>query len=593
MKPPHDRPPEAAHPGHPRRDALLAGLIAGLGWVLAYPPVSFWPAAVLIVWPVVRLADRRSPRPVHDAVLFGLGTVPAWAWLTRWAAFGAPAGYPLLVGYLALFAAMTCWAVARLRRVGVPMLLAGPLGWVGVEFFRGRIAFDGFPWFLAAHPLIDAPATAHSPSLAWPASLIGTYAVSGLLVLAVVILDRLIRDPRNPRVLAASLLLLLWPAGSQVGWTRCPPDAPRPVVGIIQSNVPQSIRGGWAPDDRLADWKTMRRLLTEAAGHTPRPDVLVLPETMFPGSVLQDDAARIERDSRVVWPVTAPDGRRVELLVGAIREDVLKTQQTLGVPLLIGATRFEGFRIIEEPDGLRYESDHRYNSVFLIRRGRVEPAVYDKQHLTPFGEIMPYISNWPWLEQKLLAVAASGMRFDLDEGRSRTVFSIPSSDGGVVRVVTPICFEATLSDICRGLVFGENGRRRADVIVNMTNDGWFYDAAGGRALHELAARWRCVELATPMARAANTGISAVIDRRGVAVASLEPGREGLLVSPVETCDGSTVYARIGELVGWIFFAATILGLAFSYLPGHRIRTDHARDDDIKSERGHDLKGTSA
>ncbi len=577
---------------HPRLAAFGAGLISSAGWVLAYPPVSFWPAAVLIVWPVIRLARGNGHRGFSRALLFGLGTVPAWAWLTRWAASGAPAGYPLLVGYLALFAALTCWAVARLRRAGVPMMLAGPIAWVGVEFFRGAIAFDGFPWFLAAHPLIDAPATDHNPVLAWPAMFLGTYAVSGMLVLAVAALDRLLTPPRPRWAWAAAAAIPLWPLGSLPGWAACDPATPPPVVGIIQTNIPQSIRGGWGPDERVADWKTMRRLLAEAAGHTPRPDVLVIPETMFPGSVLQDDAARIERENRIVWYVTAPDGRRAELPVSAIRDDVLKTQESLGIPLLIGTIRYEGFRITAEPDGLRYESDHKYNSVFLVRGGRVRSAVYDKQQLTPFGEVMPYISAWPWLEKQLLAVAASGMRFDLAEGRSRTVFSIPAAGGGSVRVVTPVCFEATLPDICRGLVF-EGGRRRADLLVNMTNDGWFYHAAGGRSLHELAARWRCVELATPMARAANTGISAVIDRRGVAVASLEPEREGVLVSPVETCTGSTVYARIGDLAGWLFLAATILGLAASYAPGHGNRTDRPRDDDINRAPDHDEKGTSA
>lgn len=551
--------------------ALIAGVLSGAGWVLSYPPVSFWPAVVLIVWPVLRVADRTARRggsAWHAGIWFAVGSIPAWAWLTRWAAQGAPAGFPLLVAYLSLYSGLMVWVIARCRRAwpSVSIAFVAPVLWVGVEFLRGRVAFDGFPWFFAAHPLIDAPSASGNAGLAWPAMFIGTYAVSGLLVLVVAGLDRLVRGPRTNWLVAWACLVFFWPMGSVLRWIPDDADSPAPVVGIVQTNVPQSLKTGWSTERRWDDWITMRRLLAEAArgAGVSRPDVLLVPETMFPGFVLQEDGARVEREAGVAWPI-GPDpatDRPREVRAETLRDEFLDVQEGLGIPLLIGATRFEGFRIVRDGDMLLYEHDRRFNSVFRVEHGRVEGGVYDKRHLTPFGEIMPYVSAWPWLEDRLLGLAAKGMRFDLEEGRSRTVFPIETGSG-TARCVTPICFEASISGVCRDLVFA-GGERRADVIVNVTNDGWFYDVEGGRGLHELSARWRCVELATPMVRVANTGISGVIDRRGVVVEALEPWRAGVLVAVVETSGATTVYARIGDLLGWISLAGTILGLALTY-----------------------------
>lgn len=569
---------------------FAAGLLSAAGWILAFPPFSLWPAVFLVVWPALRLAES-TPRPCRAGLWFAAGTIPAWAWLTRWSAQGTVAGYPLLVLYLSLFSGLTVWALARARSFcghaeksdlqsnrsappGWLWMLVAPVVWVAVEFFRGRIAFHGFPWFLAGHPLIDTPA------LAWPARFIGAYAVSGLLVAGVLMLDRFARSPR--RWIAPGVFFSLWLAGSWLPAPRASTSVVR--MGVVQTDVPQSIKQGWSTEDRWQDWLTMRDLLEEAAEADPPPDVIMLPETMFPGFVFQDDAAGIERETGVAWSigVDPASGRELVIRAETIRDQFFALQRAMGVPVLVGATRYEGFGITPEGDRMYYEHDRRFNSVFRVEGGRIGTETYDKQRLTPFGEVMPYISAWPWLERQLFAIAARGMRFDLDAGRARTVFEL-EADGGPVQVVTPICFEATIADACRSLVF-ERGKRRAGVLVNMTNDGWFYGARGGRELHMLAARWRCVELATPMVRVANTGVSASIDHLGAVTGSLEPHRAGVLLADVSPGSGVTIYARVGDVVAWISFLAAILGLGLTYTRfGRRYRTGPGLDDEVVSE----------
>jgi apolipoprotein N-acyltransferase len=209
------------------------------------------------------------------------------------------------------------------------------------------------------------------------------------------------------------------------------------------------------------------------------------------------------------------------------------------------------------------------------------------------------------------------MKFDLSQGTEAKVFRIaprapaPGTEGGVagaaaaqaapgagspepVRVVAPICFEVTYSDLTRSMVFGPSGRR-ADVMVCVTNDGWFGTWDAGRELHLTVARWRSVELGTPMVRAANTGVSSVIGPRGELVARGvrvvggardgtvdEYGHEvaGVLVADVPLGSGVTLFARIGNLVGWTMFVLMggLVGLACVRRPRPGmtvIRTDGA------------------
>jgi len=154
------------------------------------------------------------------------------------------------------------------------------------------------------------------------------------------------------------------------------------------------------------------------------------------------------------------------------------------------------------------------------------------------------------------------MKFDLDEGVGRTAFEVPFAEGGgSFRVVTPICFEITVAPHVASLVVDRIGFgravRRADVIINVTNDGWFGSFDQARREHLQIARWRALELGTPIVRAANTGISCSIDSTGEVLVNGPQGAsspamsEGVMETQVRLPGELTIYARFGDVVGWV------------------------------------------
>jgi apolipoprotein N-acyltransferase len=182
---------------------------------------------------------------------------------------------------------------------------------------------------------------------------------------------------------------------------------------------------------------------------------------------------------------------------------------------------------------------------------------------------MPYIRWWPWLQRQMLRVGANGMKFDLDFGKHLTVFDVPAASlGRDVRVVAPICFEITIANHTRALVF-ERGQRRADVIVSITNDGWFGRWDIAREQHLQAAQWRAIELATPVVRAANTGVSALVDARGRVLArgvENDPHGsqvDGILIGEVSLGTRTTLYARVGDVLPWAMLGLTVVALVGS------------------------------
>ena len=276
---------------------------------------------------------------------------------------------------------------------------------------------------------------------------------------------------------------------------------------------------------KLEDFDRALRLTLEAAGADPPPDLIVWPETMVPVVWgLNDASYEVEKREGITIPIETPEGPR-RLPTTTFRDDLTRLQADLGIPLLVGATAVTGLTFdIDDAGSITIDYDARYNSAFLIEDGTVNDQRYDKLTLTPFGEVMPYISNWKWLEQRLLALGARGMSFDLEPGEEDVVFEVENQSGETFRIATPICFEITYADTCRRLAF-DGSQRKADILLNLTNDGWFADWDQGREMHLDSGRWRAAELATPVVRAANTGISCHIDRVGREISRL-PANEG-------------------------------------------------------------------
>ncbi|MEZ6235375.1 MAG: apolipoprotein N-acyltransferase [Phycisphaerales bacterium] len=658
----------------PSWQAFLAGLAHAACMVLAFPPFSWWGCALVAVAPLVwlgervgqrmaqsptrerrvratasagttedqgkngpdarasgsarvdaRRARRRRADAFRPAVFAGVGTLPFWAFEHRWIWDVSAAGTPILLFLLVLFPIAFVWALARLaRRLGpiapfVPTFLVAGLLWGGLEFFRGTLAFDGYPWYYVGHPLID------SWFLAAPAAVVGAFGVSVIAAMSGSLLGWLAARLTPARAVGfvasgLALTLITWLLGvGRLFEGDLDARGGRDVrVGVVQTNIPQSVKGEWSPAQRLYDLRAFLdmswglALNGEINGAAP-PDVIVWPETMFPGISLDDQARAAEEAVGLQWRVAYPSGPTESVPTWAPAETLLEQQREIGVPMLVGATGFENVRWFTDEEGAwDREVDAIHNSVFSIEGGRVTGR-YDKLHLTPFGEVMPYISNWAWLERQLLAIGASGMAPLDRRGRGARVVSVglgPANSGSDAGnnsesqpgasqteapaesaeppgprlfVAAPICFESTNPSVCRALV--EEARREAGpddsvLLVNPTNDGWFGPNDAGRVQHLQLARWRAVELGVGVVRAANTGVSCAIDHQGrvVAVGVRGPDgtigearAEGVLIAELRLPRGRTVFAGTGDRLGWIVMAVGGLLLVAAFVPWPRGR----------------------
>ncbi|MCG3123845.1 MAG: Apolipoprotein N-acyltransferase [Phycisphaerales bacterium] len=556
-----------------KRAAFGAGIVHALLMTLAFDPVGLWPAALFAVAPLAWLGfSGRLSRVRWWKVLAVVtaGILPFHLFQQAWIIDVSPIGYPLLAAYVAVFSAafvLLCARVAgRVPRWWLP--LASGVLWSAVEVFRGDVLFKGYGWFNVAHPVVDWPWAAA------PAAVTGQYGVTLLVATVGACIAAAVHRPRLMARWATILagVLGVWAGLAAIGAAQPTANGPTLRVGVVQTNLPQSNKQAPTFESTLNLWNSLRTLTLEAADAAPPADIIVWPETMKPGLALDAESVAAERRAQIAIFPSKDAADRTPLLTASFAGATVDLQSATGIPLLVGEDAYDGLRFETKPSGsISVDYRHRYNSAFLVRDGAVQPARYDKVRLTPFGEEMPYISAWPWLERQLLDLAARGMKLDLSAGSSLTVFNVPMASGGEARLVTPICFEATEWDLCRRMIF-DGSTRRADVLVNMTNDGWFGWWRGGRLQHLQIARWRCIELATPMIRAANTGISCSIDARGKVTRiaagpqSTDWNQPGVLIADVTPGHGATLMARGGWITGWAVLGAGLVMLMVPLIP---------------------------
>jgi len=525
---------------------MLGGVYSAL-LILAFPPV-FLPIFALALPAPGLIATRICAPTWKAAVGFGLGSLPAWALLHLWLTEVTAAGYPFLVLILGAYSAGFVWLARRAARA-MPWWLAAPLAWSAAEFLKGAVLFHGYPWHLTGQPLVATPLWALLP-------VVGVYGAGLLVALG---WGAAIGACLWRRGAVAAVILAVLAAGA---WTYSEtPGGPVARVAVTQTNVPQDNKIGWGYEQRARDFETFLDLTRTAAAHDP--SLVVWPETMFPGLALDAASLRTLRTAGLAYADGTP--------VTAFADRLLAFQDAIGAPMLVGAHGYDDLRVVEGNGGVRFEPGAEYNSAMLIEGGAAPEARYDKLHLTPFGEVMPYISWSDWLESRLLSVGAPGMAFNLSAGDEATVF-----EAGGLRFATPICFEATMPAVCRRLAY-ERGERRVDALIQLTNDGWFGRWPGGRETHLLLARCRAAELGVPVVRAANTGTSAMIDERGAVSARLPAMAHGVLLAEVPRVAGrGTVYGRwLGDAAGWAALAVTLAAAGWSY---RRRKKEHTEEE---------------
>lgn len=487
------------------RGGVLA-VAAGAALTLAQPPLGIWPA-LFLGWPAALWlieGAESGRRAAGRGWLFGAGfflTGLYWvgeAFLAEggrvwWYLPLMPVAVLALAAFLAIFWAAAFWAAWRWGRPGWGRAAALGLAIGLAELLRGSI-LTGFPWALQAYAWIDTP-------VFQSASLIGSYALTAFTAAAAAALGLLAgRGPgaRAAPLAAAALLGAAWVWGAQrLDAAPEGAEAGRAVIRLVQPNVPQSEK--WRPGNARPIFDNLLALTAAPAAGAP-PALVVWPEVAvtFPFDV-EPEAMRRAAEA-------APPG----------------------AALALGAVRYAGPR-----GGLfaAFGVDGRpYNSLQFYGPDGEPLGVYDKRHLTPFGEYVPYADALGRIGVRALAQSFGGFGV----GENRGPYALP----GLPPAAVAICYEIIFPHEVAGLAEG------AGWILQVTNDAWFGDSAGPWQ-HLAQARARAVEQGLPVARAANTGVSAMIDAHGRARASLGLDRRGVLDAPLPPPAPTTLYARLG------------------------------------------------
>lgn len=518
--------------------AFLAG---GLS-VLALPPVHVFPVLFvtlpILVW-VLDGLERHGTHLTRRELLRASGAIGWWfgfgyflcglywigfafmveaekfAFLMPFAVLALPAGLAIFVAAPVMLARLV-WPRGYARIVVLAMC------WALAEWLRGHV-LTGFPWNLIGESLTS------SLSLMQWAAFVGPYGLSVITLLIVAAPAAF--DPREEIrhdedytdwaahwrnwavfVTALAALFMLWIGGT----ARLAMALPEPEAGpdtvhlrLVQPNVAQTLK--WKPESRMAVLGEFLRLSAKPTAAAPEG---------------------LTSRTIVIWPESA-------LAIFLAREPFVLSAISRILPegalLMTGSVRGE-----PAPDAPEDRLQYFYNSLYVVNDEGQIIATYDKSHLVPFGEYLPYHR---WLE-KIGLRKLTQLQGSFDEGPGPRTLSLPDMPS-----VSPlICYEI----IFPGAVV--SAERRPAWIANVTNDAWF-GTSSGPYQHLSQARLRAVEQGLPVARAANTGISAVIDAYGRIVGEQPLNTEGVVDAALPRALAPTPYARFGD---WIFLALLLL-----------------------------------
>jgi apolipoprotein N-acyltransferase len=266
-----------------------------------------------------------------------------------------------------------------------------------------------------------------------------------------------------------------------------------PRVALVQANFPTTVK----QDPRKAAEVFTRHYFLTGQSVKLQPDVIVWPETMYRAPLMMADSTLTDAELERLAPGIPAEAWRATQVPKALAN----MSQQAGAATIIGIES-----AVATKDGFRH-----YNSAVFSQPWTGIGGRYDKMHRVVFGEYIPLKNELPWLH----ALTPFSNNFGIDAGAGPVIFEYDKW-----RFAPIICFEDTVPQLVRGIVAANPGGSKTgkgvDCLVNLTNDGWFH---GSSELdqHLITALFRCVETRTPMVRAVNTGISAVIDGDGVVV----------------------------------------------------------------------------
>jgi apolipoprotein N-acyltransferase len=516
---------------------ILFAFGAGAVATLALPPLNIWPAPFLsfpiLVWLIDGTGSGRLGGVGAAAAIgwwFGFGYFLAglyWignAFLVDAKTFGwlLPFAVILLPAGLAIFCAVGVAAARLMWMGGGGRVLALGVALTFSEWLRGHV-LTGFPWNAFGYALVSPLAMAQS------AAVVGLWGLTFVAVLVYASPVTLADDPKlsKRRWLAPALAILVVAAMAAFGTMRLA-NTPTMIVDgvrlrIMQPNLQQDDKFNYSQKQQVMSRYIALSERANGPQSTGLGDIthLIWPESAFPFF--------LTREADALAQIAALLPERTTLITGGVRPP-----EAAPTP---GITR-------------------AYNSVYVIGHDGSILSIYDKVHLVPFGEYLPFQD---FLEE-LGFIQLTKVRGGFIPGTRRRTLDIPRAPGALPLVCYEIIFPAA------AVPAGE----RANWIINLTNDGWFGMSLGPHQ-HFQQARLRAIEEGLPLVRAANTGISAVVDALGNVVASLPLGAEGVFDSVLPRPLPPTPYARLGDAP-----AALLVGLCFVVVLWLRSRLNKSR-----------------
>lgn len=480
------------------RPGLLA-IASGLLVALSFPSAGLSFLAWVALIPLLIALEDASPRTAfrlgfscgftaYIVLLYWINIV-----ITRYGHLPWALSIPLflaLAAWLALFYGLATLVAAIGEQGEIKAAFTLPIAWVAGDYLRSFL-LTGFPWAMLGHsqyrtlPLIQV------------ADISGVYGITLLIVLANVVLYRVLRAQSGSNVpypAKSALVLFIALIGTLCyGFSRLTlPEGEqgKPLrVALIQGNIPQDVK--WSPAFRDETVAIYERLTREAG--KGGVDLVVWPESAVP-FFFQDQ--------------TGETGR------------IKNLARELGTFLLLGSPAHE----------LRNGKTTFLNSAFAIAPSGETVARGDKLHLVPFGEYVP-LGRWlPFVSKLVVGIG------DFSPGRSATPLKIGKTEAGLL-----VCYECIFPELAREYV--RNGAR---ILVNITNDAWFGRSAAPYQ-HLSIAAFRAVETRTPLVRAANTGVTAIIDQNGHIRTMTALFEEGYRSGDVTPGSGDSVYLKIGDV----------------------------------------------
>jgi apolipoprotein N-acyltransferase len=512
-----------------RRVWIAAGCCGLLLWA-SFPPLDWGPLGWIALVPLL-LFVRPAQRPPRAILATYVTAFVSQLFIVQWLRYGDPSMYLAMfacaVYFACYFPAFLLLCRGAVHRLRVPLVIAAPTIWVGLEYLRAYL-FTGGSWYYLGHTQY------RFIELIQISDLVGAYGVSFIVMSAAAALAGIVPAswlspvagfrsntatnggsdlthggaedetvaPTNSSpgvglrdVLAVAYSVLLVGASLVYGHVRRGQaefhEGPR--IALIQGNFTSGVKR----DPSEASSIFNRHYLLTGAAVKYQPDLIVWPETMYRDPLFLASPDLSDADLLRTAPRIPPYAWRKSQVPQQLHELSMQA----GAGLIFGVDT-----LVADGGALRH-----FNSAVLAVPSNAGLRRYDKIHRMIFGEYIPARDWLPFLK----AVVPFEPGFELAAGDRAVAY-----DYKQWRLCPSICFEDTVPHLMRTLVqkleAPTAGAKSVDCLVNITNDGWFHGSAG-LDQHLITALFRCVELRKPMVRAANTGISAVIDGDGMVI----------------------------------------------------------------------------